>query len=87
MEINLKDEQDAVREYTGGEGVRRGERRRLQALFERMILDEERHTDYLERSCIPSRRWASPTTCRSNCKAANHALPERAQLVFSQRRA
>jgi len=33
------------------------------ALFERMILDEERHATILRRSCIPSRRWGiRPTT-------------------------
>jgi bacterioferritin len=49
LEIDLKDEQDAVREYNdavklciemGDEGSR--------ALFERMIHDEERHVDFLE---------------------------------------
>ena len=49
MAINLKDEQDAVREYNlavkvcagaGDDGSK--------ALFERMIQDEERHVDYLE---------------------------------------
>ena len=49
MEINLKDEHDAVRQYNqavkvcfeaGDEGSR--------ALFEQMIKDEERHVDYLE---------------------------------------
>jgi bacterioferritin len=49
MQINLKDELDAVRNYNhaidvcsteGDDGSR--------ALFERMIKDEERHADYLE---------------------------------------
>jgi bacterioferritin len=49
LEISLKDEQDAVREYndairvcieSGDEGSR--------ALFEHMIHDEERHVDFLE---------------------------------------
>jgi bacterioferritin len=49
MQINLKDERDAVRQYNqavkvcakaGDEGSR--------VLFERMIQDEERHVDYLE---------------------------------------
>ena len=49
MEINLKDELDAVRQYNGAlktcvvagdEGSR--------ALFQRMIKDEERHADFLE---------------------------------------
>ena len=49
MEINLKDEQDAVREYNAAvkvcvEAKDDGSR----ALFERMIKDEERHVDYLE---------------------------------------
>lgn len=49
MEVNLKDEHDAVRQYNqavkvcveaGDEGSR--------FLFEQMIKDEERHVDYLE---------------------------------------
>jgi len=49
MEINLKDEQDARHQYNdavricsteGDDGSR--------ALFERMIIDEERHIDFLE---------------------------------------
>ena len=49
MEVNLKDETDAVRQYNqaakvcveaGDEGSR--------VLFEQMIKDEERHVDYLE---------------------------------------
>jgi bacterioferritin len=49
MEINLKDEQDAVRQYNRAvkvcvEAKDDGSR----ALFERMIQDEERHADFLE---------------------------------------
>jgi bacterioferritin len=49
MEINLKDEQDAVRQYNQAvkvctEAKDDGSR----ALFERLIKDEERHVDYLE---------------------------------------
>jgi bacterioferritin len=49
MEINLKDELDAVRQYNQavkvcGEVKDDGTR----ALFEHMIKDEERHADYLE---------------------------------------
>ena len=49
MEINLKDELDAVRQYNAAVKVcvevkDDGSR----ALFERMIKDEERHVDYLE---------------------------------------
>jgi bacterioferritin len=49
LEINLKDEQDAVRDYNlavkvCAEVKDDGSR----ALFERMIKDEERHVDYLE---------------------------------------
>jgi len=49
MEINLKDEQDAVRDYNLAvkvctEAKDDGSR----ALFERLIKDEERHVDYLE---------------------------------------
>ena len=49
MNINLKDELDAIRQYndaarvcvqSGDDGTR--------ALFEKMIKDEERHVDYLE---------------------------------------
>jgi bacterioferritin len=49
MEINLKDEQDAVHQYNeaaricveaGDDGSK--------ALFEHMIADEERHADFLE---------------------------------------
>jgi len=49
MEINLKDEQDAVRQYN--EAVRICVEARdagSKALFERMIQDEETHADYLE---------------------------------------
>jgi len=49
MEINLKDEQDAVRQYNEAGRIcveaRDGGSR---ALFERMIQDEERHADFLE---------------------------------------
>ncbi len=49
MEINLNDEQDAVRQYNQAvkvctEAKDDGSR----ALFERLIKDEERHVDYLE---------------------------------------
>ena len=49
MDINLKDEQDAVRQYNQAvkvcvEAKDDGSR----ALFERMIQDEERHADFLE---------------------------------------
>jgi bacterioferritin len=49
MEINLKDELDAVRQYN--EAVRVCVEARdagSKALFERMIQDEERHADFLE---------------------------------------
>jgi bacterioferritin len=49
MEINLKDELDAVREYN--ESVKICVEARdegSKALFERMIQDEERHADFLE---------------------------------------
>jgi bacterioferritin len=49
MEINLKDEKDAVRQYN--EAVRICVEARdggSRALFERMIQDEERHADFLE---------------------------------------
>ena len=49
MEINLKDEQDAVRQYNQAVKVcveARDEGSR--ALFEHMIQDEERHVDFLE---------------------------------------
>jgi len=49
MEINLKDEQDAVRQYN--EAVKICVEARdegSKALFDRMIQDEERHADFLE---------------------------------------
>ncbi len=49
LEIDLKDEQDAVRQYN--EAVRVCVEARdegSKALFERMIQDEERHADFLE---------------------------------------
>ena len=49
MEINLKDELDAVRQYN--ESVRicaQAKDDGSRALFEHMIKDEERHADYLE---------------------------------------
>jgi len=49
MEINLRDEQDAVRQYN--QAVRICVEARdegSKALFERMIQDEERHADFLE---------------------------------------
>lgn len=49
MEINLKDEQDAVRQYN--EAVKICVEARdegSKTLFERMIQDEERHADFLE---------------------------------------
>ena len=49
MEINLKDEQDAVRQYNRAVNVCSGAMDDgSRALFQRMILDEERHVDYLE---------------------------------------
>jgi bacterioferritin len=49
MEINLKDEQDAVREYNLAARVCvEAKDDGSKALFERMIADEERHVDYLE---------------------------------------
>lgn len=49
MEINLKDEQDAVRQYNQAVKVCSGAMDEgSRALFQRMILDEERHVDYLE---------------------------------------
>jgi bacterioferritin len=49
IEINLKDEQDAIRQYnealkTCVEARDEGSK----ALFERMIQDEKRHADFLE---------------------------------------
>jgi len=49
LEINLKDEQDAVRQYN--EAVKICVEARdegSKALFDRMIQDEERHADFLE---------------------------------------
>ena len=49
MEINLKDEQDAVCQYNGAARVCvEASDDGSKALFERMILDEERHVDFLE---------------------------------------
>jgi bacterioferritin len=49
MEINLQDEQDAVRQYNLAVKVCSGAMHDgSRALFQRMILDEERHVDYLE---------------------------------------
>ena len=49
MEINLKDEQDAVRQYNEAAKVCVEARDEgSKALFERMIQDEERHADFLE---------------------------------------
>jgi bacterioferritin len=49
MEINFKDEQDAVRQYNQAAKVCiQASDDGSKALFERMILDEERHADYLE---------------------------------------
>ena len=49
MEINLKDEQDAVRQYNGAAKVcsEAGDDG-SKALFDSMIRDEERHADFLE---------------------------------------
>jgi bacterioferritin len=49
MEINLKDETDAVRQYNEAVKVCVDARDEgSKALFESMIRDEERHTDFLE---------------------------------------
>jgi len=49
MEINLKDEIDARRQYNNAARVCvESKDDGTRALFERMILDEERHIDYLE---------------------------------------
>jgi len=49
MEINLKDEQDAVHQYNAAVKVcAEAKDDGSKALFERMIKDEERHVDYLE---------------------------------------
>jgi bacterioferritin len=49
MEVNLKDEQDAVRQYNQAVRVCVEARDEgSKALFDRMIQDEERHADFLE---------------------------------------
>lgn len=49
MEINLKDEQDAVVQYNAAIKVCRAEGDAgSEELFERLVHDEERHVDYLE---------------------------------------
>jgi len=49
MQINLKDELDAVVQYNEAVRICQGESDDgSRALFERMIQDEERHVDYLE---------------------------------------
>jgi bacterioferritin len=49
MEINLKDEQDAVHQYNGAVKVCvQASDDGSRVLFEHMIKDEERHVDYLE---------------------------------------
>jgi bacterioferritin len=49
MEINLKDEQDAVRQYNDAVKIcAEASDDGSKALFERMIKDEEQHVDYLE---------------------------------------
>jgi len=49
MEINLKDEQDAVRQYNQAAKICVEARDEgSKALFDRMIGDEERHADFLE---------------------------------------
>ena len=49
MEINLKDEQDAVRQYNEAAKVcSEAEDDGSKALFDGMIRDEERHADFLE---------------------------------------
>lgn len=49
MEINLKDEHDAVRQYNLAARVcMEAKDDGSKALFEHMIADEERHVDYLE---------------------------------------
>lgn len=49
MEINLKDEHDAVRQYNAAVKVcEEAKDEGSRVLFERMIQDEERHVDYLE---------------------------------------
>ena len=49
LEINLKDEQDAVRQYNAAVKVCvEAKDEGSKALFDRMIQDEERHVDHLE---------------------------------------
>jgi bacterioferritin len=49
LEINLKDEQDAVRQYNAAVKICVEARDEgSKSLFERMIHDEERHADFLE---------------------------------------
>jgi bacterioferritin len=49
MNINLKDEHDAVRQYNASVEVCKTESDEgSRVLFEHMIQDEERHVDYLE---------------------------------------
>ncbi|MGA2965311.1 MAG: bacterioferritin [Terriglobales bacterium] len=49
MEINLKDEQDAVHEYNQAVKIcAEAKDDGSKALFERMLKDEERHADFLE---------------------------------------
>jgi len=49
LEINLKDEQDAVRQYNEAAKICVEARDEgSKALFDRMIQDEERHADFLE---------------------------------------
>ena len=49
MEINCKDEQDAVHQYNAAVKICTDAKDNgSKALFERMIKDEERHADYLE---------------------------------------
>ena len=49
MEINLKDEQDAIREYNGAVRVCvEAKDQGSKLLFDHMIKDEERHADFLD---------------------------------------
>jgi len=49
MEINLKDEEDAVRDYNHSVKVCvEAKDQGSKALFDRLIVDEERHADFLE---------------------------------------
>jgi bacterioferritin len=49
MQINLKDERDAVRQYNQAMKVcRKADDDGSRVLFEQMVKDEERHVDYLE---------------------------------------